>query len=197
MSRDLEIAIVATNAAWRSARTPGLLRSKAVRSLYSAPPRDGAMWGWGYRYIAVAETGRCLFAALLLTVMLAAALTIGATSPASALPSFRAPDRAALRYLPHRFSRAYAVLAGGSSCSDIPPAAANSARRHSRPTPDGAARAELDKLRGYAKAIDFAERQPERVCPAGLDDGDRRLYAYAGSDGCRRPIPTSRTTTWC
>ena len=105
-----------------------------------------------HRYIAVEQAGRWLFVALLLSVISAAVLTIGSTSPANALPSFARQtgqpcgtchtDFPALTPYGRRF-KLLGYTAGGGKFRTTP--FSSEAGR--------AARAELDKLRGYVKAL--------------------------------------------
>ena len=110
---------------------------------------------WGHQYSAGARTGRWLFAALVLMVIATGVLTIGAISPANALPSFARQtgqpcgtchtDFPALTPYGRRFKLLGYTPGGGQFRTT--PFSSN----------DGInARAEYDKLRGYVKALNDA-----------------------------------------
>ena len=107
---------------------------------------------WGHGYLAGARIARWLFAALALSILSIGALTIGATSPANALPSFARQtgqpcgtchtDFPALTPFGRRF-KLLGYTAGGGQFRTTP-FSSNDAIN---------ARAEYDKLRGYVKAV--------------------------------------------
>ena len=116
---------------------------------------------WSHRHIAVRKTSGWFFAALALTAILATSLTIGSTWPADALPSFARQtgqpcgtchtDIPALTPYGRRFKLLGYTTGGGQFRTT--PFSSNAAID---------ARAEYDKLRGYAKALDAQ--------PAASDD---------------------------
>ncbi len=135
----LEIAIVATNAAWRSVRTPGLLSiesgSQSVPKARGA--RDGAMWGCTVTVSSQRLADGFSPHSCLAVMLAAAALTIGCDFEPAQAPCRASRARQGNLAAPATptFLRSRRTD-DDSSCSAIRPAAANFARRHSRPTPD-------------------------------------------------------------
>lgn len=114
--------------------------------------RDGAIAMWGHCYGTIAKDGRWPFAALALVILCGAILTIGSSEPAQALPSFARQtgqpcgtchtDFPALTPYGRRF-KLLGYTAGGGQFRTTPFSSEGGR----------AARAELDKLRGYVKAL--------------------------------------------
>ena len=140
---------------------------------------------WSHRHIAVRETSGWFFAALALTAILASSLTIGSTLPANALPSFARQtgqpcgtchtDIPALTPYGRRFKLLGYTTGGGQFRTT--PFSSNAAID---------ARAEYDKLRGYAKALDAQ--------PAASDDGKEwvppiAMMAIVGFTHTQAPLP--------
>ncbi len=107
------------------------------------------------KYTVVAGRGRCLFVALFLTIVATAVFTVGSTAPANALPSFARQtgqpcgtchtDFPALTPFGRRF-KLLGYTAGGGQFRTTPFSSNDGIN----------ARAEYDKLRGYASTVNGA-----------------------------------------